>query len=173
MKFNQFADWYLFVRSLNAYSRPPVKVQHEEKLAPFPAEWERYVLNLSCSRHSLFEFLKLSREDLHVRDLFSDYKLIIRDSPVVHGFAKDCPFEARLIPHDDSFVFSTAFCFHPQEAKKFIMAEVKKVRKLPEGEQQAARESLIMKLFRMKHKYERYIHVQINEIYSEESRLKF
>jgi hypothetical protein len=97
---------------------------------------------------------------------------VIKDSPVTYGFDTSEYFQGRLIPHEDSFVFTAAFCFHPPEAKKFIDAEVKKVRKLPELEQGAAREALLLRLFRMRNKFDQYKHVGIQDIYSNESRLR-
>lgn len=173
MKLSQFVDWYLFTRQLNKYGLSPVSLQVERGLMPTTDEEKAHILNLSNNRHSLFEFLKISKEDLHVRDLFSDYKLIIKKSPVVHGFDEKEPFEGRLIPHGDSFIFASAFCFHPQEATKFISQEVKRVKKLNDDVRPQAREELLIRLFRMRHKYEQYPHVAIEEIYTNEPRMKF
>lgn len=173
MKLSQFVDWFLFTRRLNKFGMCPVAVQVERGLMPVTDEEAVYLKNLANNRHSLFEFLKITRDDLYVRDLFSDYKLVIKKSPVVHGFNRDEPFESRLIPHGDSFVFASAFCFHPKEATKYILQEVKRVKKLSDEERPAAREELLLKLFKMRHKYDQYQHVAVNEIYTNESRLRF
>ncbi len=173
MKFNQFADWYIFTRPFKGTNQRLIDYEfmHQElKLGP---EKRQEMTNLASSRHSLFEFLKLSKQDLYVRDLFSNYKITIKNSPVIHGFEKDSFFEARLIPHEDTFLFSNSFCFHPAEANKFIQNAVKVVLRSSEDERPALREELILKLFKMKHKFERYVHVKINDVYSDESRLKF
>lgn len=173
MKLSQFVDWYLFTRNLKQYGMSPIALQVERWLMPVSEEEKPYYINLAGNRHSLFEFLKITKDDLHVRDLFSDYKLVIRKSPVVHGFNRDEPFEARLVPHGDSFVFASAFCFHPKESTKYIQQEVKKVKKMSDDVRAQAREELLLKLFKMRHKYDRYQHVAVNEIYTNESRLKF
>lgn len=173
MKFNQFADWYLFTRPLKGKNITPVKLQAQENVLKADDSDLQLYSNLANSRHSLFLYLKTSKSDLHVKDLFSDYKLVIKDSPVLHGFEKDSPFDGRLIPLEDSFVFSNSFCFHPSESKKYIQNWIKKVNKLPDAEQEAAREDLIVKIFQMKYKYERYRHVAITEVYNDESRVKF
>lgn len=173
MKFHQFTDWYLFLRPLNRSKTTPVAEEYAEKRMNLTQEERGALLNLLSSRHSLFEFLKLTKEDLYVRDLFSNYKIVIKNSPVIHGFERDSFFEARLIPHEDTFVFSNCFTFHPADAKKFIQTEIKRVSKLPEEKKVRERELLIFKLFKMKYKFERYVHVKISDVYSDESRLKF
>ena len=173
MKFNQFADWYLFTRPLSENGITPVRLQAQANPLKASDEDLPFYTNLANSRHSLFLYLKTSKNDLHVKDLFSNYKLVIKDSPVLHGFEKDSPFEGRLIPLNDSFMFSNCFCFHPTESKKYIQAQIKVVNKMHDTEQESAREALIMKLFQMKYKYERYRHVAITEVYNDESRVKF
>jgi hypothetical protein len=173
MKLSQFVDWYLFTRRLQKYGLSPIALQVERHLMPVSEEEKGYYVNLAGNRHSLFEFLKITRDDLHVRDLFSDYKLVIKKSPVVHGFSRDEPFEARLVPHGDSFVFASAFCFHPKESTKYILHEVKRVKKMGDDERALAREELLLKLFKMRHKYDQYQHVAVGEIYTNESRLRF
>jgi hypothetical protein len=173
MKLAQFVDWYLFTRPLKEYGLSPIVLQAERGGMPATEEENAHIRNIANNRHSLFEFLKISKEDLHVRDLFSDYKLVIKQSPIVHGFDEKEPFEGRLIPHGDSFVFASAFCFHPKESVKFITQELKKVKKLNDDERPKAREELLIRLFRMRHKYEQYPHVAIDEIYTNEPRMKF
>lgn len=172
MKFNQFVDWYLFTRVLPEVGLTPAKLQADSNPMNIETDMRDYFVNLASSRHSLFYFLKLSKQDLVVKDLFGGNKLVIKDSPVTIGFEKDSPFEGRLIPHTQSFVFSNAFCFHPVDAKKFINGEVKKVNKMKDGDKDAAREDLILRLFKMKNRYERYMHVSADQIYSNDPKVK-
>lgn len=172
LKMAQFSDWYLFMRNLQKYAKPPIMHFIEYRPKRILEEDEVYYRNLSNNRHSLFEFIKLKGNDLYVRDLFSNYKLVIKESPVTHGFDELEYFQARLIPHDDSFLFSMAYCFHPAESTKYIQAEVKKVIKLPDAEQIEARNRLLLRLFKMRNKFDQYKHVGIQNIYSNESRLR-
>ncbi|MCB0384298.1 MAG: hypothetical protein KDD43_02820 [Bdellovibrionales bacterium] len=128
---------------------------------------------LDQNRHSIFEFLKTKNGDVFVKDLFANEKLVIKNSSVTIGFEKDQLFEARLIPVDDSFIFTQSFCFHPPNAAKYILKEIKRVRKIKdEDERRREREMLIMKLFKMRYKFEQYRHVDIKEIYTNEPRLR-
>ncbi|OFZ19049.1 MAG: hypothetical protein A2Z20_09900 [Bdellovibrionales bacterium RBG_16_40_8] len=172
LKIAQFTDWYIFFRKLSSLKQTPIEHFVDKRPKPISEEDEIYYRNLANNRFSLFEFLKLKGNDLYVRDLFSNYKLIIKDSFVTHGFDIDEYFQARLVPHEDSFLFTSAFCIHPPEATKFIRSEIKLVGKLSENEQKPARELLLLRLFRMRNKFDQYKHVGIKEIYSNQSRLR-
>lgn len=171
MKMAQFADWYLFSRKLNKFGVPPVKVDVDLKQVGISESELPLYNNLRNSRHSLFEFLKLKNHDIYVRDLLLAQKLVIQKSPVTEGFTRDEIFEARLIPHEESFIFSGAYCFHPPQAQRFIRKEIKKLRKVPEADLAEAREQMIARLFRMRYKFDQYRHVQLEQIYTNDSKL--
>lgn len=172
VKMAQFVDWYLFTRKMSTVGKAAIELALDDSsLALTPEERSSY-LNLRNSRHSLFEFLKLKKEDVHIRDLFTGFKYVIQQSRVTQGFNRDEYFEARLIPSDGGFVFSSAFCFHPAVVGKFILNEVKRINKLPEEEQAFMRDEFIARLFKMKNKHEQYRHLNIEKIYSNESKLK-
>lgn len=172
LKMAQFTDWYLFTRRMKKSSRVAIEMVLDEPGFKIEEGERTLYLNLRNSRHSLFEFIKLKGEDVYVRDLFIGFKYVIRQSRVTVGFNSDEYFEARLIPHEDGFMFSSSFCFHPAVVSKFILKEVKRINKLPQEEQAQAREDLIGRLFRMKSKYEQYKHLDIREIYSNDSKLR-
>ncbi len=172
MRMAQFTDWYLFSRPLTSSGLVPIAHHLVNRPARVSESDLPYLKNMSLNRLSLFEFIKIKNQDVYVKDLFSKYKLVIKNSPVTYGFTPEEYFQARLIPHQDSFLFSIAFCFHPPEATKFINAQVKLVNKLPDEQQKEARERLVLRLFRMRNKFEQYRHVGIKEIYSNESRLR-
>lgn len=173
LKMAQFTDWYLFVRKMKDFGQAPVELALEDpEFAKNLAENKTAYLNLRNSRRSLFEFQKVKKEDVYIRDLFTNFKYIIRSSRVHQGFNPEELFEARLIPSEGGFVFSNNFCFHPAVVTKYILKEVKRVSKLPDEEQAEAREDFIARLFRMKYRHEQYRHLDVHEIYSNESRLR-
>ena len=167
VKMTQFSDWYLFVRPLAPFGQAPIQLNLKESGFKVPSGWEESYQNLVSSLHSLFEFLKLKGRDLYIKDVFSGYRITMKDSPVIHGFNKGEIFEARLIPHEGSFVFSNSFCFHPPPSAKYILKEVRKVKKVEPSQLEAAREALIHKLFRMYYRFEHYRHVALKEIYTD------
>lgn len=172
LKMAQFVYWYLFTRKMAQTERVVIEMALDDTGFPVAADERSIYLNLRNSRHSIFEFQKLRGDDVYVRDLFTGFKYVIHKSRVTQGFNKDEFFEARLVPFEGGFVFSSSFCFHPSVVTKFIQNEVKRINKLPEEEQSQAREELIARLFKMKHKHEQYRHLDIHQIYSNESKLR-
>jgi hypothetical protein len=173
-KMSQFVDWFLFSRPFASQGSPPIKAARNGGLRLNLNPDEVNLLeNLDQSRHSLFEFLKTKNSDVYLRDLFANEKLVLKNSAVTIGFEKDQIFEARLIPFQGNHVFTLSFCFHPPKATKYILKEIKRVRKIKnEEERQREKETLIMKLFKMRYKFEQYRHVDIKEIYTNEPRLR-
>jgi hypothetical protein len=172
LKMAQFVDWYLFTRKMKLTDRVAIEMVLDDGTFTISPEDRVGFLNLRNSRHSLFEFQKLKKDDVYIRDLFTGFKYVILKSRVTQGFNKDEYFEARLIPSDGGFAFSSAFCFHPAVVSKFIQKEVKRINKLPEEQQAQVREEFIARLFKMKHKHEQYRHLDIDQIYSNESKLR-
>ncbi len=170
VKVAQFTDWYLFVRPCGDWARPPIQWTFKESGLKLKPAWSDLYERLVTSRCSLFEFLKVKKNDLYIKDIFSGYKFTIKDSPIIHGLTKGDIFEARLIADQEGFVFSNSFCFHPPQAVRYIEKEVKKVQLKSfsdEVELEAARRGLVHKLFCMRYKVEYYKHVSIGEIYTD------
>ncbi len=168
VKMSQFVDWFLYSRSLYEENKRPIELIFDVNDYTIEEDLKEHYQNLLAIRHSLFEFLKLSKNDLYIKDIFSGYKHIIKDSPITVGFNKGELFEARLIPHKDSFIFSSAFCFHPPGATKYILKQVKllnKMKKISVEEKQLKKDELMLKFFQMKNKFDHYQHVAIEKIY--------
>ena len=166
----QFLDWYLFTRELSVEKLPPMKaLLHLESNHEWSEEEISLLDQMGQAKHSLFEFVKVKGNDIYVKDLFAGKKVVLKDSSVVLGFDRDEVFEARLIPLKDNFVFTRGFCFHPAGAKKFILKEVKKVKKLTPEDQGA----LALRLLKMRYKHEQYGHIRLDYIYTNDSKLKF
>lgn len=168
LRMTQFLDWYLLSRELSQHQVPPVALALHVDLG-FSQEEQQLIENLNEVRHSIFEFLKNKNGDIYVKDLFSDKKYILKNSLVDLGFNHDELFEARIIPYGDNYLFAKGFCFHPTEAKKFIVKEIKKVKKLSKEDQEA----LILRLLKMRYKHEQYAHIRLDYIYTNDMKLKF
>lgn len=172
LKMAQFTDWYLFSRRMNLSGQVAVEMALDDAQFPMPAPDRPFFINLRNSRHGLFEFQRLKDQDVYIRDLFTGFKYVIHKSRITQGFNKGEYFEARLVPSEGAFIFSSLFCFHPSAVGSFILKEVKRVNRLTDEEQAPAREELLSRLFKMKHKHEQYRHLDIHKIYSNESKLK-
>lgn len=171
MKMAQFVDWYLFKKSLKG-SKTPIEIVMKEDDYKIEDSLRLYYRNIFRSRHSLFEFIKIKEQNIYVRDLFSHNTMVVKNSLMTKGFRRGEFFQTRIIPHEDYFVFAPFFCFHPPQVRKYILKKIQSIKKLKEGEEKTLRESFIFKLFVMRHKYEQYKHLALNEIYSDHSKLK-
>jgi hypothetical protein len=168
LRMAQFLDWYLFTRELRNEHITPINWITELTDMDLNQQELAAVENLNRCVHSLFEFSKIRGSDVYIEDLFNKKKLIVRNSTLTAGFNSDEIFEARVIPFENSWVFCKGFCFHPPESKKFILAEVKKVRHLDRQQQ----EDLILRLFKMRYKFEQYKHIRLEYIYTNDSKLR-
>lgn len=167
LRMSQFFDWYFFTREMKGYAHTPLEACHMARELRFSPEEMELIEKLKEHRHGLFEFIKTKNNDIYLKDLLKNEKIVVRSSPWTFGFDAGELFEARLIPAGDTWVFTKGFCFHPVDAKKYILGEVKKHRKDPDLNP----EDMMLKLIKMRYKFERYRHVRIDMIYSDESRL--
>ena len=102
---------------------------------------------------------------MRVRDVFSGTDFEVTERRQVAGLAKDDLLEARLLPFEGGLFFSGAFLYHPREARKAILAEVKRLKKAaPRGTALDAK-PFLARLSRMALKMERYRNVRLESIY--------
>lgn len=163
----QFYDWYFFTRELMGFGQTPLDACHLVRELRFTDEEMSLIEVLKKHRHSIFEFIKIKNGDVYIKDLMANKKLIVKQSPYVFGFDADEIFEVRLIPQGDSYIFTRGFCFHPDSAKKFILSEVKRHRKDPDLDP----DLMMLRLIKMRYKFEQYKHVRPEMIYSNEGKL--
>jgi hypothetical protein len=163
----QFYDWYFFTRDLVGFKQTPLEACHLVRELRFTEDELRIIEILKKHRHSLFEVIKIKNGDIYIKDLIANKKLIVKASPYLFGFNSNEIFEVRLIPHLDSYVFTRGFCFHPESAKKFILSEVKTHRK----DSDLDLELLMLRLIKMRYKFEQYKHVKPELIYANQGKL--
>lgn len=166
LRMSQFFDWYFFTRELSGYALTPLESAHTARELRFSPEELQTIELLKNHRHSIFEFLKIKGEDIFLKDLLKNEKLVVKSSPWIYGFDSDELFEARLIPHGDTYIFTRGFCFHPVDAKKYILSEIKRHRKDPDLNP----DDMMLKLIKMRYKFEQYRHVKLDMIYTNENR---
>ena len=166
---SQFLDWYLFSRKLTEQQITPIEYALRNSEFAMTDEDRPGYERLAAHQHSLYEFIKLRGQDVYVRDLFTNKRVILKNSHLTLGFNYDEVFDVRIIPVDGSFVFAKGFCFHPAEAKKFILKEVKAAKNIDHD----AKEDLLLRLLKMRYKLDQYRHIGLAQIYSNDSKLRF
>jgi hypothetical protein len=120
---------------------------------------------LAQNVHGLFEVRKIREGSVRLRDVFTGGDHDVTERRHVAGLAKDDLLEARLLPFEGSLLFSGAFLYHPREARKTVLAEVKRMKKAaPKGAELDVMHFLA-RLSRMALKMERYRNVRLESIY--------
>jgi hypothetical protein len=117
------------------------------------------------SVHGLFEVRKIREGRVRVRDVFTGKDHDVTERRAVAGLSEDDLIEARLLPFDGGLFFSGAFLWHPREARKPILAAVKRLKKsMPRGIGVDPK-PFLARLSRMALKLERYRNVRLESIY--------
>lgn len=165
VRVNAMLDFYLYDWRPEGTSLPTVaRFVEAERETLSPDDLAAYQ-GLAQNIHSLFEIRRLGNGLVRVRDVFSakDYDVTERRS--VAGLTKGDLIEARLMPHQGELLFSGAFLFHPREARRPVLAEVKRMRKEADRGERTSPVAFLDQLAKMALKLERYRSVRFESIY--------
>lgn len=168
LRMNQFYDWYFLNRPMRGYMQTPLNVcdmQRELRLSP--EDLETIEILKTTLTHSLFELVKVKNNELTLKDLFKDKKVTVLSEQHIFDFDEKEFFEARLIEIDGKKHFLKGFCFHPESAQKFILSEVKTYQKNPDLNPA----DFMVRLNKMRYKFEQYRHVKPEMIYTNDNKL--
>ena len=169
MRVTQFLEWYLFSRPLITNLKTPSQsAVTETKISKTDLEVIQFQ-NLAQLKHSLFEFQKIRGDDVFIKDLFTGEKILIQKSPIQIGFSREEIFDARLFLDGDQYQFTRAFAFHPVEATNYILSEIKKVQRADF----VLQDVLMLRLLKMRYKYEQYRHLKLEDVYTNERKVRF
>jgi hypothetical protein len=168
MRMASFLDYYVFDHRSPRTGRTPAETLHAEKQAeraPEAAACEAFTRTL----HSLFEVRKLGPGFIRLRELFTGADYQVTERRAMAGLERGDVLEARLIPLDEGWVFSPAFCFHPRDAVKAIKREVKRRKK---KQPDRPHQELVWEAAKRAVKVDRYRQIAVEKIYDfEQSRL--
>ena len=167
MRMAQFYDWYFFTRTLSGFGQTPLNSCFMARELRFSEEENQQIEALKKNIHSLFQFIKIKDQDVYIKDLFKGRKIVVKKSPWIYGFEVDEFFEARLIPAGENYVFARGLCFHPQSASSYILSEIKAHANDPDMNP----EHFMLRLIKMRYKFEQYKHLQPDMIYSNDSKV--
>lgn len=158
-----FVDWYMFDRPLSDRGLTPAQAFLEDRGKDLHPTELPIFRGFTETVRGLFELRRQPKESrLRVRELCSEKEHDVFERRTLAGLAKGDLFEARLIPFQGELLFSGAFCYHPRDARKAILAEVKRRRKAGNLDPAALLDTLLA----MALKFERYRNVAVEAIYS-------
>ncbi len=167
LRMNQFYEWYFLTRPLKSYMKTPLAVCDSHRDLRLSEIDIATVEILKASRHTFFEFIKSKNENILVKDLFTGKKIEVFQSDLIFGFDQKEYFQARIIELNKHFYFLKSFCFHPESAQKFILEQIK----VHQKNSDLNLEDLLLRLNKMRYKFEQYKHVKPELIYTNENKL--
>lgn len=167
LRMNQFYEWYFLTRPLQSYMKTPLSVCVGQRDLRLTNEDQETIEVLKNHRHSIFEFLKTKDDSIFLKDLFRKEKILVNNTGLVFGFEEKEYFEARIVTIGKTNYFLKSFCFHPESAQKFILSEVKVYQKNSDLNP----EDFLLRLSKMRYKFEQYQHLRPESIYTNDNKL--
>ncbi len=165
IRVNRMLDHYLYdFRPAGGLGTTLERFMEAEGASLSPEELRGF-RDLAANVHGLFEVRKISDGQVRLRDAFSGTDHDVTERRQVAGLEKGDLLEARLLPFDGKLYFSGAFLYHPREARKQILAEVKRLKKAAGRGASPDVKAFLATLSQMAMKLERYRNVRLESIY--------
>ena len=121
-----FLEWYIFDRIDPAHGKTVLQLiinnGKGETLDPL-----KNINEFISHIHGLFIIKKIKDHSVRVINLFDNEQYDVVEPSGKLYFSKNSIFEGRLLAYKNSYYFTGNFCFHPEDSKKFIKSEIKKV----------------------------------------------
>lgn len=168
LRMHQFYEWYFLSRPLKSYMKTPLAAcdQHRDLRLTQDDALTIEILQ-KTQRHVLFEHVKIKNKIVFVKNLLTEEVMEIEQGELVFGFDSKEYFQARIAEIEGKNYFLDSFCFHPESARKFIISEIKTLQKNPD----LSLEVLLLRLNKMRYKFEQYKHVKPELIYTNDNKL--
>jgi hypothetical protein len=164
-RMNGMLDHYLYEWRPSPLAPTALEQFIEEEGRSFAPEDHAALAGLVAQRRGLFEVKRLQPGLVRLADVFTGEVLDVTERRQVAGLEKGDLLEARLLPYDGMLVFSGAFLYHPREARRLILAEVKRLAKAAGKAGTPDPLPFLATLSRMAFKLERYRNVRMDAIY--------
>jgi hypothetical protein len=166
-----FFNWFLFDRKMG--DAVPVERYLRERGSELPGKEKDILIGFTKSRLSLYEyrgmrgiFSRPKQGQVRVRDAVSRHGYDVTERRQMHGLEIGDLFEARLVPVERTWHFSTSFTYHPREMNKTILREIKRRKK---SGKPADAPAFCWELEKMALQQERFKNVSIDAIYNFET----
>jgi nicotinic acid phosphoribosyltransferase len=102
-----------------------------------------------------------------IKDLYTNEKVSVVADQMIFSFDEKEFFEARVILIDGQKYYLKGFCFHPESAQKFILDQTTVFRK----NHDLNFKEFLVRLNKMRYKFEQYRHVKPEMIYANDNKL--
>jgi hypothetical protein len=164
-RMNGLLDYYLYEFRPPGSTETTIEIFMREMGPQLTTDELAHYRLLAKSIHGLFEVKRIRPGEVQLRDCFTDVLLDVTERRQMAGLSKGDLLEAWLLPFQGKLFFSGAFLYHPQEVRKTVLAEVKRLKKQAGKGNLPDVEDFIATLSRMAFKLERYRNVNVESIY--------
>ena len=127
MRMALFLEWYLLD---NYVARTKVTIL-EDIIEKNASVWNHNRLevcrNITSNIQALFKVKKVRNDSVTVLNLIADEKYLVEQEDSSLIFRKNDIFQGRIVPQQNKWFFTGHFCFHPNEAYKYISSEAKEI----------------------------------------------
>ena len=170
-----FFNWYLFDRRVreNGVELSPAQRFLNERGAQLEPAARELIAGGTQSRLSLYEyrgrrslFRRVAAGSIRVRDIITKDDFDVLERRQMVGLEEGDLLEARLIPTGNKWHFSSSFIYHPRDARRTILKEIKRRRKALEL---ADPRAFCWEVSRMALQAERFKNVPLHAIYNFET----
>lgn len=167
LRMSQFFDWYFLTRPLHGYMQPPVMVCEQQRELRLTDEDRQVIEILQKHQHSVYEYVKTKNNEMIIKDLYTNDKVNVVADQLIFSFDEKEFFEARIISLEGKKYYLKGFCFHPESAQKFILDQTAIFRK----NHDLNFKEFLVRLNKMRYKFEQYRHVKPEMIYANDNKL--
>lgn len=127
-----FLEWYLFDNYIPEKSKTILQILIEENQEALPEDKLKTYQSITETVQGLFLVKKLKDDKVKVLNLFTDEIYIVEEKDSQLIFRKNDIFQGRIICFQEKYFFTGNFCFHPEQAHKYIKPEIKTIANLQE-----------------------------------------
>ena len=121
-----FLEWYIFDRIESAHNQTVFELIIKNGKGATLDLLKN--INVFISHiHGLFIIKKIKDHSVKAINLFDNEQYDVVEPSGKLYFSKNSIFEGRLLTYKNSYYFTGNFCFHPEDSKKFIKSEIKKI----------------------------------------------
>jgi hypothetical protein len=167
LRMSQFFDWYFLTRPLKSHMQTPVMVCEQQRDLRLTEDDIQTLQILKNHQHSIFEYIKNKNNEMHIKNIYKNEKITVVADQMIFSFDEKEFFEARIVQIENKNYYLKGFCFHPESAQKFILDQTTLFRKNPDLNYK----EFLVRLNKMRYKFEQYKHVKPEMIYSNENKL--
>ncbi len=161
MRMSAFLEHYVCDRVAPHFGKTPARERYEKALREENPARAAQFRAFTETVHGMFVVRRIIDGEVRVRGLFNHLTWDVSERRVMVGLSIGDVLEARLLPIDGRYHFTPGHCFHPREALKLIVAEVKRRERAGPVDQVAFIQDCAQRAL----KVDRYRQIAIERIY--------